>query len=276
MKNCKHFQGDSIEFYKTLRARKRDAQLVARLERVDVEMTECFTWYDGNFATNTLELAVPRACSKQEVDDLKELYDYDSYVLRELKVDLTTTPTGRIVKCQNCTINDVNTFDHLLPQSEFPEFIVNPKNLICSCGDCNGRKGNIWRENGTRTSLNLYLDILPDVQYLYVNNEVGNFVIETTFFLSQPQGMDDDLFAKIESHYKRLDLLRRFSEGAYSVISSLKTVIEPLRDYHDLPEVQMIVKQSIEKERIAFGYNYWQSILKLELVTNDDFMIDFE
>jgi 5-methylcytosine-specific restriction endonuclease McrA len=276
MRNCKVFDGDSFAFFKEVRDKKQDDLLIARLKQIDKEIFDCFKWYDDNFNADTLETATARVCTNQEENDLGDLYRYESAVLSKLKIYLTTTPSGRLVKCQNCTINDVNTFDHLLPQSEFSEFTVHPKNLICSCGECNGRKGSTWRRNGARTSLNLYLDILPDEQYLYVTNDVGNLSVETNFYLQCPANMDPVLFAKIESHYTKLKLLRRFSDGADSVISSLKATIEPLRRRHTLQEVQEIVAEMLDKERIAFGYNFWQTILKYELIFNDDFMIDFQ
>ena len=128
------------------------------------------------------------------------------------------------MKCQSCTINDGSTFDHIVPQGEFAEFIVHPKNLINQCGDCNPRKNASWRISGKRTTLNLYLDQLPDVQYLFVTADVGNLAIETNFYLENQHGIDPDLFELISKPYQRLDLFRRFSDAADSVISSLNNI----------------------------------------------------
>jgi len=277
MKNSKHFDGDAFAFYKQVCSKKQDAGLVARLLGMDAQINELFDAYDQHFTTNTLEAMNAYGYIDSQKADLKELYDYDSATLQKLKNELTTTNSGRVVKCQNCTINDVNTFDHLVPQGDFTEFIVHPRNLLCCCSDCNSRRSNQWKSpNGQRTTLNLYLDILPTVQYLFVTADVGNTAIETHFYLNNQNGIDATLYTLIENHYLRLNLFKRFNDGADTVISSLRSIMEPLRNFHDLAETKQILLESIRKEQIAFGTNYWQVVLKLELLNSDDFMIEYE
>ena len=276
MKNSESFNGNSISFYRKVCSKKQDPGLVNRLNDLDIDINELYSVYDNGFNDNNLEEILAKGYDGQAKTDLTCLYEYKSATLQELKRVLTTTNSNRVVKCQNCTINDVNSFDHLLPVSEFAEFAVHPKNLICSCTDCNGRKGAVWRNAGRRTSLNLYLDMLPEVQYLFVVADVGYTSIETRFYLSNQNEIDPDIFSLITEHYRRLNLAERFSESADSVITSLKSILEPLRDRLSLAESREIILESVAKEKIAFGFNYWQAILKQELVTNDDFMIDFE
>lgn len=276
MKNSEFFDGDPFTFYKEVCAKKQTPALLARLLAMDADIQGLFDIYDQHFGANTLQQMTAKGYIDPEKASLTELYNYDSLVLRTLKNKLTTSATGRIVKCQNCTINDVNTFDHVVPQGEFAEFIVHPKNLLCSCGDCNSRKSNVWRQAGHRTTLNLYLDTLPNVQYLFVTADVGNAAIETTFYLDNRNGVDIDFFALLQSHYTKLNLFQRFADGADTVISSLRNIMEPLRGFHDVAQTRQIVLESVLKDQIAFGPNYWQSVLKLELLNSDDFMVDYE
>lgn len=276
MKNIDSFNGNSISFYYKVCSKKQDPGLVARLMDLDIDINELYSIYDNKFKDNSLEEILAKGYEGQPQTDLSSLYDYRSATMQELRRVLTTTSSNRAVKCQNCTINDVNSFDHLLPVSEFAEFSVHPKNLICSCTDCNSRKGSIWRNNGKRTILNLYLDILPDAQYLFVVTDIGNKSIETDFYLNNRNGINPDVFDLITEHYKRLNLAERFSESADTVITSLKNILEPIRDCLSLEDSRKVILESIIKEKRAFGFNHWQSILKQELVTNDDFMIDYE
>lgn len=158
MKNSKKFEGNAFDFYKKVCSKKHSQELKNRLLAMDEDIGALYNSYDHHFNNNSLEQMVSNGYSNQEKEDLEELYDYGCATLQSLKDELTTTENGRVVKCQNCTINDVNTFDHIVPQNEFTEFIIHPKNLFCSCGDCNSRKGKIWRKDGNRTTLNLYLD----------------------------------------------------------------------------------------------------------------------
>jgi hypothetical protein len=276
MKNSKPFDGDAFAFYKRVCSKKRDVGLLARLLIMDPAIRGLFDTYDQHFRNNTLELLTANGYLDPQNADLKELYDYDSAVLQKLKDHLTTTEHGRVIKCQHCAINDVNSFDHFVPQGEFAEFIVHPRNLLCCCADCNSRRNNVWRNGGRRTTLNLYLDLLPSVQYLFVTVDIGNTAIETSFFLDNRNGIDANLFALINDHYDRLNLFKRYSDGADTIISSLRNIMEPLRAVRNLALTRHVVLESVRKDQITFGTNYWQSVLKLELLNSDDFMIDYE
>jgi hypothetical protein len=276
MKNSRAYSGDAFRFYKSVCSSKQDAAMNTRLLGMDANIRNLYAEYDRHFNANSLELLDANGYINQERLDLGSLYDYSSAKLTALRNELTTTPTGRVIKCQNCTINDISTFDHMLPQGEFVEFNVHPRNLMCCCADCNPRRSNIWRSGGRRTTLNLYLDTLPDVQYLFVVADVGNSAIETTFRLRNVNdAIDVELFSLLQAHYQCLHLYERFSAGADTVITSLKATLEPLREFTDLPTARALALQFVAKERIAFGTNYWQSILKMELLNSDDFMIDF-
>lgn len=244
---------------------------------MDVNIHNRYQEYEERFANNSLEAIVAAVYAPNERTDLSSLYDYGMVPFQILRQKLGITDTGRVVKCQNCTINDSNTFDHLIPQSEFIEYTIHPKNLMCSCSDCNGRKGAIWRNyTGKRTSLNLYLDQLPEAQYLFVNVDVGNIRTDVSFYLDNPGGIiDEDLFTLLKSHYTKLNLCQRFAEGSDTVITSFKTILEPLRIVPDVEMRKSIVNESIRKEKIAFGFNYWQSVLKSKLIDDPDFTIDF-
>lgn len=277
MKNIKPYSKDSFAFYKDICRKKENQALKDRLTLMNDELETIYLDYDESFANNTLELIQPKGYIGQENIDLAELYNYKMIPFQNLRTELTTTESGRSVKCQNCTINDSNTFDHLIPQSEFIEYSVHPKNLICSCGDCNGRKNSIWRKDGKRTSLNLYLDQLPQNQYLFVELSIGNIRTEVTFYLDNSAGkVNVDMYDLIQSHYKKLDLCRRFSEGADTVITSFKNILSAFTtNPQDKSQQMQMIMDYLERERVAFGFNHWQTILKHALVNDPDFMIDF-
>lgn len=276
MKNSSAFNGDAFTFFKRVCKKKKDQNLKNRLLVLDPNLKVLYDQYDQHFVANSLQLMNPHGYIDPDAADLKQLYKYDSATLAQLRTYLTTSPFGRIVKCQNCTINDVNTFDHLVPQTEFVEFNVHPKNLFCSCGECNGHKGSIWRNGTIRTSLNLYLDQLPSEQYLFVNADVSNTTIDVEFRLENVNGIDPQIFSLIEEHYRRLELCRRFRESSDTPITSLKASLEPMKVLHNPALAKSIALESVRLESLAYGRNFWQSILKHELLNSDDFMIDYE
>lgn len=280
MKNVSPYLDDAFVFHQAVCNKKRnqdaDLNYKNRLSLLDGNIQHLFNQYDAAFAGNNLQALGPHGYVDPDRKDLHSLYKYKSSTLQKLKTKVTTTPSGRKVQCQNCTLNEVNTLDHLLPKEEFPEYSVNPKNLFPCCSRCNSYKGENWRAAGLRTSLNLYIDQLPDVQYLFVNTEIGHNYIETVFYLDNPNGVDDILFNLIYSHYTEMFLLQRFAETADDVITSFRSILESARNKLSLADTRDLAKDIIAKEQLAFGFNYWQSVLKSSLIDDEDFLIDFE
>ncbi|WP_220491502.1 MULTISPECIES: hypothetical protein [unclassified Pseudoalteromonas] len=59
--------------------------------------------------------------------------------------------------------------DHVLGQTEFPEYSVHPKNLFPCCSDCNRKKSDKFVDDkGSQLFLNLFIDDLPKSHYLKV------------------------------------------------------------------------------------------------------------
>lgn len=277
MKRLKAYDQDCFDFHKKVLASKnntrKDPTYKGRVESLDADVTQQFDLYDSLFAINDLPLLTNKTFTVQSTEDLKKLYSYDLNAIQELKIKITTTEAGRVVNtCQNCTINQVNSFDHFAPQTEFPEFIVNPKNLFPSCTECNSKKSRIWREEGKRKFLNLYLDELPSVQYLFVDIEFENEVPIAKFKVENPNGIDNETFELLKSHYDNLDLCNRFySAMDETLTNTIIAIIEGLKSM-SIDDLRIVNLGRQEKSKLAFGHNYWKAILQIELVNSDRFI----
>ncbi|QQP86574.1 HNH endonuclease [Entomomonas asaccharolytica] len=267
MKNINYYSDNSMDFHKAVLLRKKntsnDPSYKSRIEILESQISNRFTLYDSYFIQNSLELMDISPFSINEKDDLKKLYSYKSKIIKELKIALTTTDTNRIINtCPNCTISEINSFDHYLPQEKFPEFVVNPKNLFPSCTTCNSHKNASWIENERRIFLNLYLDQLPNLQYLFIEYEIDKNVIVPHFYLNNSNNIDENLYCIIESHYYRLRLCDRFKENSNETISYMEDIIKTsLRGGLSQDKIIDIISGANELQKISFGYNYWKSIL---------------
>ena len=280
MKNLSHYTDDALEFHKEVLESKnktrKDPTYKERIENLEDAIEGQFLIYDENFVQNTLEQTVCYEHTENEKNDLLKLYSYKNSVIKRLKITITTTNTNRIINtCPNCTISEINSFDHYLPKDEFPEFVVNPKNLFPSCTICNGYKNDLWLDAGKRLFLNLYLDRLPTEQYLFVNLEIEEDVVITTFYLQNNGDITDNIFEIIETHYNRLHLLERFSANASEVITSLESTINSFVRKLPLDDIKNAIIEKCNLDKIAFGHNYWKSILEIELTNNDEYMNRF-
>ncbi|HCH3830657.1 TPA: hypothetical protein NKV24_003138 [Vibrio parahaemolyticus] len=275
MLKIKYYQDDSYSFYKDVivlkRNTKKNPSFKVDINAIANTQLSYFEVYDDKFFNNSLISIEAAEYAKNDKKNLQTLYSYRSKKIQELKNSLTIHPLHKehiLNTCQNCTINEVDTMDHILGQTKFPEFSVHPKNLFPCCSVCNKKKSDDYvDEEGQQLFLNLFLDDLPKSQYLHVEFD-KNWL--PRFYLKQPEDVSDDLFRLIDSHYKRLDLLDRFRDNSNHIISTLKSTIKAFKEEN--------IKEKIEELCLGLeptlGYNHRQIILYRALGSSQKFIID--
>jgi 5-methylcytosine-specific restriction endonuclease McrA len=270
------YLGNAFDFYceieKSVRNSKSRPYLKKELAQLNDNQKLCYSNYDENFDGNILQHLSPFAYSDLSKKDLKKLYSYRKKRIAELRFYLTKHPINdrKLNTCQNCTINEVDTMDHLVPQEEFAEFAVHPKNLFPCCTACNRKKSKFWRkQDGNRLFLNLYIDSLPQEQYLFVNTQK---TFEPVFTLKNDNNINDDIFDLISSHYTSLNLLQRFSDNSYITISTLVSDVIANAKHSRLEDVRLAIFEKSEAQKKLLGHNHWQLILQESLAANDDFL----
>lgn len=199
-----------------------------------------------------------------KAEALRGLYSYRAKKFKELKKELTTTPRGRISNvCPYCQLEKVSTLDHILPKTPFPEYSSMPWNLIPCCSTCNSKKDDDWLdENNKRCFINFYIDDIPPVQYFFADVSVVNGNIDIKFELRFPAGYDPKLQKRIELHYKKLDLLKRYLDNSDDVITELEFFI---RNYAPgVPDAEIInsINRTCDDMQALIGVNYWRSVLE--------------
>jgi hypothetical protein len=280
MKNIKPYSGDGFSFHeeviKSKNKRQSDINYLDRLLSLSAPIKKQFDEFKIKFDSNLLEELNSIVIDGNVKEDLESLYNYKSTLLQKLKIALTTDENNRISNtCQNCSIGEINSFDHYLPQSEFAEFVVNPHNLIPSCTKCNSHKSSIWRNTGKREFLNHYLDILPQEQYLFVDITVEDESIELKYYLENKGNINDDLFKLIKSHYNKLNLLERFEENSDSIVSELDTEFNKYSKKLTIDEIKETVIEECTDNKKILGNNNWKIVLKISLVENEYYIKRF-
>lgn len=277
MKNIKYYDKDTFDFFLKVLSRKHTSQFDSdyknRIQSLSSEIKKRFNKYDSEFNSKNLESISSCLYEGQNKEDLQKLYFYQSKIIQDLKTTITTTETNRILStCQNCTISEINSFDHLLPKDIYAEFSVNPKNLFPSCTKCNSYKSKNWLKNNKRCFLNLYLDELPKAQYLFVNLVVTDEIIEIKFYLNNKNNIDKDLFSILHNHYYYLHLYERFKENSDSVVIELINSIKPYLKSLSIDVIKRNILDKVARDKEVFGYNYWKSILETSLINNNNFV----
>lgn len=278
MINLKAYAGSSNEFLDKVIASKRkkkDEKSPYYKDRV-LDMTPLiytqYKIYDLEHLKNNLISLKQINFSESQKDDLLELYRYSSKPFIELKNQLTQLPNNRFFNtCQYCTINSINTLDHIVPKSKFPEYAVHPKNLFPACSECNSSKTEKWLKNNTLEFLNLYLDQLPDKQYLFVNIKNSNGTFDVNFYLENRNNIDTEKFERIFRHFTNLNLLERFNKKSNEIISEFENTILPNVKSLGLEECLTYVKNKINLERNRIGINHYKNVIELELCEGNAF-----
>mgnify|MGYP000135555422 CR=1 FL=1 len=261
MKNINCYQGDAITFHKKLvSASLKKGAVKDNLLKNEHTITQNFTDYKEKFDNNNLFSISAHGFNGEDKASLLKLYSSQRKPIIVLKKELTTNEFNqRINTCPNCTIEKVASLDHYIPKDEFPEFSVNPINLVPCCSTCNSKKKENWKDDKQLLFLNLYSDIIPLSQYLFVNVISKT---EFTFELKNVSKIDSNLFKVIGSHYGNLNLLQRFREDSDEVISELDLLISNGRDsFNNDTKLEKFINNHYSTVEKRDGVNNWKVVL---------------
>lgn len=272
MKNLKKYNANTFDCFSSAVDRKRDIIVKTRLEAIKPIINTAYKNYSKKLQENSIHSIIPHKTFQNDLtlkNDLLGMYSYSSSIVRSIRHNIEaqqTIATKGI--CQNCTINHANTMDHLLPQKLYPEFAVNGENLFPCCGECNEYKGDICAPH---SFLNLYSDILPKQEYLFVRVDFTDEILDFEFYLDNPNGIENILFNTITNHYHNLRLLQRLKDKANSELSEF--IIPIKTQYRKLDKQAIIdsVNESISELREVYGYNYWKCCLHHALINSPHF-----
>ena len=129
MKNLKFYSEDCFKVYKEAVENKNKNKDI--LLNIQDKIESQFDIYSGKFRDKKLYEITSLAFSEEEKGSLIDLYKYRSVIIQKIKGFILDIQERTINNtCQYCTINAVNTLDHFIPKQSFPEFSVNPLNLL--------------------------------------------------------------------------------------------------------------------------------------------------
>lgn len=260
MRNLPHYSLHPFAFYKNIVGRRHNparSSLIAMESQMKTEF-DTFIRHDLN---GTLHILPNMVMSNYQKSLHLDNYSYKK--TKDLRESVMLRVNYRLDKiCPFCTINEYTSMDHFLPKELYPAHSVNSNNLIPCCQKCQDYKGILVQAGGHRLFLNLYTDILPKQQYLFVRfNFNGNIVPEVDFYMQNINAIDQDLYNLIYSHYDKLHLFERFNDLAADEIKRLQSQIRYNVGTQSDKDIKFSVYSQCADDRAYFGFNYWKSIL---------------
>lgn len=241
------------------------------VENIECKLRRRFGLYKRLLKEDKLEELTHLRLTKERKDALKDLYSYDSRAFSELRIELTTDENNRVSNlCPNCLLELAGTLDHIIPQTPFPEYSTNPYNLIPCCSTCNSKKNDDWIKDGKRSIIDFYIDDIPDVQFLYAYPKIGHRGLDITYEIHFPPDYDMTLKDRLENHFEKLELLKRYQENSDDKISELACQIKFSAEYSIKDDIvkEIVIKKANEMQK-QLGTNYWVAILNIACVSDD-------
>lgn len=269
MKKRTRYKKNAYKFHKRVLAGKRnDSKDI--VEKIECKIRRRFGLYKRLMDEDRLEELTQLRLTVERKEALKDLYSYNAKAFRDLKMELTTDEHNRISNlCPCCLLDIVGTLDHIIPKTPFPEYSTHPYNLIPCCSSCNSKKNIDWRIDGTRTILNFYVDDIPNIQFLYAHPMIMNGKLDITYSLKFPDGYDGVMRKRIENHFTRLNLLKRYRENTDDKVSELSSEIKSGVCYGVTDDkITRIVKKKAHDMQEKYGINYWVAILNIACAEN--------
>lgn len=268
---------DSFLFHKSVLEAKnsRSSELKKRVDAIEKGIESRFDLYDEKFSDDKLEDIQEDKVMLANKDDLNALYSWNAKVFVGLLEHLMMANTVLNDTCPNCDKDSIESFDHLLPQSKYPEYSDHPLNLMPCCFSCNGKKSANWLESGKRKYLNLYLDEIPDIQFLYCDLSLADDTIVCKFSLDNCNGIDADLYRRIKNHFTDLKLLVRYENRANGIISDFKTTLKRgkrrvLKGKATKEKIREEMKDESDDMKEEQGVNSWRALIYEACCNNED------
>lgn len=249
--------------------------LVSRtpLQAIRADVLNRFTAYTQHTNPITLETIPASTFVAPHVALLKGCYS-NSNRLSILKTKIKEKQNVLLrSECQYCNIGEPTTFDHYLPQVDFPEFSALSINLIPCCSTCNSDKGIYWRIGGRRKIINLYYDTLPNVSYLTCSIVYRKNVPQADFTVTAA-AIPVNMRTEITTHFTTLHLAERYKGRSNSEITDVFNSIQPLSTTLSRLQIQNQLRTDAANMKVSKGDNYWRAVLKIALSNSNRFLTD--
>lgn len=232
--------------------------------------------YDKDFTKdewNDIVAGIPVVinCEGKDHADFQDLYDYRLSVLAKYRERLSRNNGGKTATCPICEVNSANTLDHYIPQTEFPLYVVHPRNLIPCCPECNGHKlGKVLDDNKERLYWDAFIDQQPTEQYLFCTATTDSMGLPKCQYEIRQGNIDNKTWKIISKTFEDFHLGDMYSSHSISVVNELRdNVISPIRNN------QYTLLKAIELVKIAYTFsenvNDWKFVTKKALLDSEIF-----
>ncbi|RYF26790.1 MAG: hypothetical protein EOO42_00615 [Flavobacteriales bacterium] len=271
MRNLVPFPDQSFPLFEDAVDRKTDLVAKENLTNSFATLQVMFEEYDQLFNTNSIETIATNNVHIGIRTELLGMYSYDNVAVSEIRRQLSQLQPKTVrYTCQYCSFESIEEMDHIVGQREFPEFTLHPKNLAPICSYCNRKKGQYWRVNNLKSTLNIFLDILPTVRYLFLNVFVDQYnELDFDFQLNGNQAIADPLWQLIQRHFTKLELLSRMKKEAIKYFTEFQLRLRnQMVSGQSIADITQVTISTATDIRQNYGANHWKAVFEEGLIVN--------
>ncbi|WP_200344512.1 hypothetical protein [Rhodovibrio sodomensis] len=207
-----------------------------------------------------LSFPAPITWEPETAECFKRLYDSRSEPLARLKelVRGALQATMRSTRCPYCLIQKGRVFDHFLDKASFPEFSIEPTNLVYVCSECNEEK-NWSGENAGTDVLFPYFAGLDRNVFLQCRIDVFGDIILPVFYLEFTDcEIDSEMAYRIQRHFDKLNLKDRLETESIEFARNFVTKYRFREgNVDELQIFKEFYEEEIELNRKTYGPNFF-------------------
>lgn len=228
--------------------------------------------YRSNAVSDSLlTIADPLVTDAQKTDELKHLYT-GILSRKNSKVRYIYDAIKAAAKddlCPLCAQRLVSTLDHYLEKARYPIFAVAPINLVPACSDCNTLRSRKVATSDSELTLHPYFDSVDHDIWLKAN------VLETdpivvNYSAAPPNSWKDILRARMQSHFRTLQLGKLYSTHAGSELTGMRGALVSIANREGREGLRSYLSEQAAS-RHDISLNTWQGAMFAALAASDWF-----
>lgn len=214
---------------------------------------------------------IPLKSNPKDNEEFQELYSYSFSPIVKYRERLDRDNNGKTATCPICEASAANSLDHYIPQTEYPLYVVHPRNLIPCCTECNGHKNEkIIDDNKDRLYWNAFIDEQPTEQYLFCSISTSSIGLPKCEYEIRQGHIDNRLWKIITNTFEDFQLIKKYRIQAKDIVNKLRDkIITPVRDS------SYSITKAIEQEKVFYtssaNINNWVYVTEKALLFSDIF-----
>lgn len=205
--------------------------------------------------------------------DLLHCYESSTKPLEKILKRIVDNQEGyHKTTCPYCNIFQIETVDHFLPKSVFPEFAFLPNNLVWSCSKCNTTKNNFYVENGKPLFLNPYYENINEYEFLMCDITIDNSQLSYSYSLNKKIIYNHQTGPAIEKQYSNLKIIERYKEKSPEVITNLIGSLRSITSCLPISKTnaEKWIKEEYERKKRYYGINYYETAIYKGILKNQE------